>query len=524
AEHVGLGARGALADLDQAAVGGAATAAGHRLGDDVGRGVRGHVDHLGARVLVLSLAGEGDGQGLALGVLAHEVDGRVLHRHLGADVAVDPLHGRALVGHGALGDQVVDVVRPVLDGRVAAAGVLLDDDLDDRGVQRVRLVDRRGAALDVVHVGTLVDDDQGPLELAHVLGVDPEVGLERDLHVHALRHVDEGAAGPHGRVQRGELVVTGRDDRAEVLLEELGVLLQGGVGGQEDDALLLQVLTDLVVDDLRLVLRGDTGDQALLLRLRDAQLVVGVLDVLGQVLPGLRLPLRGAHEVLDVVEVDARQVRAPVRHGLLLEQAQALEAELGHPLRLVLLRRDVLDDVLVETTLGSSAGLVGVGPAVLVLAQAFELGVGSLRGESHAGFLPDVLAGAWWEILGMYVVQTPSPWAMVASRCTCVPRSSAKNSVSASHSCGNCSAAWAMGQWCWQSCSPTGALRAVAAYPSALRALASASVRSSGGAASTAARYASAWAAIRARANAVIAKPPPSFSPIQRSASTASLS
>src|SRR3712207_8946260 len=75
----------------------------------------------------------------------------------------------------ALGDEVVDVVRPVLDGRVAHAGVLLDDDLDDRGVQRVGLVDRRGAALDVVHVGTLVDDDQRALELAHVLGVDPEV-------------------------------------------------------------------------------------------------------------------------------------------------------------------------------------------------------------------------------------------------------------------------------------------------------------------------------------------------------------
>src|SRR5690606_40816718 len=119
----GLGAVGALLDLDQAAVGGAAAAAGHRLGDDGGRGVRGAVHHLGAGVLVLALAGEGDGQRLALGVLAHQVDRGVLHGHLGADVAVDPLHGGALVGDGALGDQVVDVVRPVLDGRVAAARV-----------------------------------------------------------------------------------------------------------------------------------------------------------------------------------------------------------------------------------------------------------------------------------------------------------------------------------------------------------------------------------------------------------------
>ena len=130
----------------------------------------------------------------------------------------------ALVRDGALRDEVVDVVGPVLDRRVAAAAALLDDDLDDSRVQRVRGVDGRRAALDVVHVGALVGDDQRPLELAHVLGVDPEVGLQRDVDVHARRHVDERATGPHGGVQRRELVVTGRDHGAEVLFEQLRVL------------------------------------------------------------------------------------------------------------------------------------------------------------------------------------------------------------------------------------------------------------------------------------------------------------
>src|SRR3954451_20226426 len=325
----------ALLDLDQPTVGGAPAAAGDRLGDDGARGVRCAVHHLGARVLVLALAGEGDGQRLALGVLAHQVDRRVLHRHLGADVAVDPLHGGALLAGGALGDEVVHVVRPVLDRRVPAAGVLLDDDLDDGRVQRVAGVDRGGAALDVVHVGTFVDDDQGPLELTHVLGVDPEVGLQRDLHVHALRPVDERPARPDAGVQRGELVVAHRDDRPEVLPEQLLVLAQRGVGVEEEDALLLEVLADLVVDDLGLVLRRDTGDQPLLLGLGDAELVVGVLDVGRQLVPGGCLLLRGPHEVLDVVEVDARQVRAPRRHRLLAEQPQALQAQRQHPLRLV---------------------------------------------------------------------------------------------------------------------------------------------------------------------------------------------
>ncbi len=94
--------------------------------------------------------------------------------------------------------------------------------------------------------------------------------------MHARRHVDERAARPHGGVERGELVVAGRDDGAEVLLEELGVLAQRGVGVHEDDALRLELLADLVVDDLGLVLRGDAGDEALALRLGDAELLVGV--------------------------------------------------------------------------------------------------------------------------------------------------------------------------------------------------------------------------------------------------------
>ena len=378
AQHVALRAVGALVDLDQSAVRRTATTTGHRLGQDRARGVRRRVHHLGAGVLVLALAREGDRQRLALGVLAHQVDGGVLHRHLGADVAVDPLHRRAGLAGRALGDEVVDVVRPVLDGRVAAAAALLHDDLDDRGVQRVGAVDRRGAALDVVHVGVLVDDDQRALELAHVLGVDPEVGLQRDLDVHALGHVDERAARPHGGVQRGELVVTDRDDGAEVLLEDLRVLLEGGVGVQEEDALGLEVLVDLVVDDLGLVLRRDTGDQAGLLGLGDAELVVGVLDVLGQVVPGRGLLLGGPHEVLDVVEVDARQVRAPRGHRLAVEELEALQAQVEHPLRA---RSSCAEMSRTTSSLrprwAVGADVVLVGPAELVAADALELGFSS---------------------------------------------------------------------------------------------------------------------------------------------------
>src|SRR5438874_9878644 len=44
-------------------------------------------------------------------------------------------------------------------------------------------------------------DDQGPLELPHVLGVDPEVGLQRNLDLDTLGDVDEGPTRPDGAVQ-----------------------------------------------------------------------------------------------------------------------------------------------------------------------------------------------------------------------------------------------------------------------------------------------------------------------------------
>ena len=139
---------------------------------------------------------------------------------------------------GPLGDQVVDVGGPVLDGRVGDARTLERHQLDDGRVQGVGRVHRGRAALDVVHLGALVGDDQGALELAHVLRVDPEVGLQGHLDLDAGRHVDERPARPHRRVEGGELVVVGWDEGAEPPADVLGVLPYRRVHVAEQHALL----------------------------------------------------------------------------------------------------------------------------------------------------------------------------------------------------------------------------------------------------------------------------------------------
>src|SRR5205814_9864506 len=190
-------------------------------------------------------------------------------------------------------------------------------------------------------------------------------------------------------------------------------------------------------------------------------------DVGRQLVPARRLLLGGADEVLDVVEVDARQVGPPGGHRLAAEVPQSLEPQLEHPLRLVLPRRDVADHLFGQAAARGGTRHVRVGPAEFVRAQPFEL---VLRGGRHVKSPPDsgvfsvvtgtATASAWaaFPALVTCVVQMPSPCAIVASRRTGVPSSLPKASVSASQSCGNSAATCATGQWCWQSCSPASAL------------------------------------------------------------------
>ena len=68
------------------------------------------------------------------------------------------------------------------------------------------------------------------------------------------------------------------------------------------------------------------------------------------------------------------------RHGLAVEELEALQAQVEHPLRLALLRGDVAHDLLAQAALGGGAGDVGVAPAEVVAADALELGVALVDG------------------------------------------------------------------------------------------------------------------------------------------------
>src|SRR5690606_2893384 len=114
-----------------------------------------------------------------------------------------------------------------------------------------------------------------------------------------------------------------------------------------------------------------------------------LLDVLGDLVPGPALTVGGAHVVVNLVEVQLRQVGAPVGHRLLTEDLQGPQADLGHPFGLLLQPGDLLDDLLIETLAGLEHVIGGIAetPPLLVI------GVKVLKLAGHAPPHPGVSLG-----------------------------------------------------------------------------------------------------------------------------------
>ena len=150
-----------------------------------------------------------------------------------------------------------------------------------------------------------------------------------------------------------------------------------------------------MVDDLGVVLGADAGEE-LALRLGDAELLERRLDLLGDVVPRLLFALGRLAVVDDLVEVDPVQAVGPGRHRALEEVLVGAEAELEHPVRLVLEAADLLDR--------------GAGQAALGLAE-----IGDVVVERElVALVGDDLAGGGHAVLGPRLVATPSGVAAAA--------------------------------------------------------------------------------------------------------------
>src|SRR5690349_21575828 len=131
--------------------------------------------HFTPSVLMLTVPSKRNGEDLAVCPLTAQVHGRIFHGQLTAQIPVYPFHRGFFVCYRPLGDQIVDVVSPVLDSGVAYTCTRLADDLHHSAVERLTGIGWRSAPFDIMHLCTLIDNDERPLELSHILAIDAEI-------------------------------------------------------------------------------------------------------------------------------------------------------------------------------------------------------------------------------------------------------------------------------------------------------------------------------------------------------------
>ena len=261
-----------------------------------------------------------------------------------AERAGDPLDRAALLHKSTLGVEVVHILRPVFDGRIAQTRVFADKQLYAARVQVRHVVFRGGAAFDEVQIRALVYDDQRVLKLARARRIQAEIALQRDFHLHALGHIHKRAARPNRAVQRGKLVIRRLDQLHEVFFHHVGIWAgQRAFHVGVNDALCGDFLAHIVIDQFGVILRAHAR-QRFALRLRNAQPLKRVFDILRHVAPlGLHTRIR-ADIGDDVIHIQPFDGRAPVRHAHVLIDLQRLQAEKLHPRGIVLFSGNLLDD------------------------------------------------------------------------------------------------------------------------------------------------------------------------------------
>src|SRR5581483_512024 len=178
------GARRTLQDLYLPAVRILTVTSRNALRDDGAAGVLAKMDHLRAGIGLLIIVSERDGVEFANRIITLQNAAGILPGDRRARFHLRPRNlGVDASALAALGDEVVNTASallvagiPVLDSRILDLGVIQRNQFNHRGMQLVLVANRRRAALEIADVCALIGDDQCPLKLAGLGGIDAEIG------------------------------------------------------------------------------------------------------------------------------------------------------------------------------------------------------------------------------------------------------------------------------------------------------------------------------------------------------------
>ena len=301
-----------------AAEGADAAALRNRTRVNEARSVRRVVHHLTAGVQVLAMTGKGYARELTVRALTIQNAHGIQVGNMGAKGAANPFNGAALSYQRTLSIQVIHILGPVFNGAVAQLSIFSNKKLYTASMQIGHIIFRRTAALDKVQICALIHDNQGMLKLACALRVKAEVGLQGNGHLHSLRYIHKGAAGPNCAVEGCKFMIRGRNELHKMLLHHLRIRsVQSAFHIGINHALLLNLLAHIMVHKLAVILRAHAC-QAGLLGLGNAQTLEGVLNIVGNILPfALHLSI-GAHIGHNIIHIEAFNAGPPLHHGRLV--------------------------------------------------------------------------------------------------------------------------------------------------------------------------------------------------------------
>ena len=149
---------------------------------------------------------------LATRPLPDQLDVLIDFRQTAADGTVRPLQGRIAIDDRPLLGKVPDAVPPVLQVHIPQMRARGQQQLDAAAMQTARFLVQAFGLLQQRGLRPLFQHHQRVPQV-HASGLEDRQRVERFLHNHAAGDVEEMAARPESRVQRGELVVTGNPRR-----------------------------------------------------------------------------------------------------------------------------------------------------------------------------------------------------------------------------------------------------------------------------------------------------------------------
>ena len=151
------------------------------------------VDHLGTSILMLPCVSKGDREHSTTRPFSIKVNRWVFHCCFGTQVTIDPLNSRIFQSFGTFCYQVIDIIRPVLDGCITHISSVQSENFYNGSVQAVARISWCCTAFYVVDTRSFINDNQGTFELTCIFVVDTEVGLKWNIHFDPFWYIDKGS-------------------------------------------------------------------------------------------------------------------------------------------------------------------------------------------------------------------------------------------------------------------------------------------------------------------------------------------